>query len=144
MMIIRLSGFVQINRDCFIRKGETFEEVRGKQIRLRGHDDLDLFAHKVEKAGMTFWVMTEAISGCRIGKLNKSLKKLMEKTDRLLSEKGKDRVEFLIREKVNYKYISPRYRFVANPNSIVYVATKKHKNRKPTFPRRYRIHVRQE
>jgi hypothetical protein len=144
MMQIRLNGYVKVNSDYFIRKGETFEEVKGKKLKFRGYEEFDFFAHKVEKGKMTFWQITEAISGCKVGKMNKSLKKAMDRLDNKLHEKGSSRVEHLIREMVGQKFLSPSYRFVANPNSIYYVATKNNSGEKSVFPRRYKVQIRKQ
>lgn len=147
MMEIRINGYIRINRDLFIRKGVEnpyFEETKGKIIKFKGYEKFDFFAHKVKKGRMEFWVISEAISGCRIGKLNKSLRKAIDRADQLIHEQGADRVEYIINQRVGNKYIAPGFRFVANPNNVVYVATKKHKIRKHIFPRRYRVRLLQE
>lgn len=144
MMIVRFNSWVQINNDYYIRTGECFEEVKGKKIKIKGFEEFDLFAHQVEKSKLKFWCVSDAISGCRIGKLYKTLPKAIKGADNLLYQQGSSRAEFRIREVINNKFISPRYRFVANPNSIRYVAIKRHKNPKSTFPRRYRVQIQEE
>lgn len=142
MMELKIKGFLKVSSVFYIRKGSRiFEEVKGKKINFKGFENFDFFAHKVKKGKLVFWVISESISGCRISKLNKSLKKLIDKTDSSLNERGADRLEFLIKEKVDHEFISPSFRFIVNPNKIIYVATKKNNTEKYIFPRRYEVHV---
>jgi hypothetical protein len=144
MIIVRFNSFVQINSSCWIRKSDYFEEVKGTQIKIKGFEEFDLILHKVSKGNLNLWQITEAISGAKLTKLFKSPKKAIESADAILSTNGSSRAEFKIRELVNHKMLSPRYRFVVNPNSIIYVATKQDKNSKSVLSRRYRVQVLEE
>lgn len=144
MMIVRFNSYVQVNNSFWIREGDFFVECKGNGVIIEGFKEFDFFIHKVAKGRLEFWAISDAISGTRIGKLNKSLKKTKNDAERLLRMFNSNRVQYRISESVANKFISPRYRFVANPNNVIYVATENNNNKKFIFPRVYGIQLLEE
>jgi len=145
MMTVRHGWAVQVSNLAYIRKGDYFEKISNpKKITIKGFDTLDLVAHKVSKGKIEFWTITEGISGARVSKMNKSLKRCMSNLDNVFQMIGEGAVIQKIRELVGDKFLSPRYRFVVNPNKIYYVATERDNNSKSIFTPRYKVQVRNE
>lgn len=142
MIIVRFNSFVQINNTFWLRKSDYFEEVlKAMKVKIKGFDKFDFFLHKMIKDGEVVWVVSEGISGARVSDFFKSPKKAIQHADEILSKAGSSKAELKIKELVNHKMLSPRYRFVVSPNKIRYVATKQNKDSKPVLPRRYRVQV---
>ena len=144
MIIKRFNSFVQINRNYYIRIGNCFEEVKGEDITIEGFEKFDFFIHKIPKGKLEFYQVTEAISGTKVTSLFRTAEKAIKQAETILNQKGQSPTEFRINERVGDRYLTPRYKFVVNPNRIRYVATKTNSDKKSVLTRRIRVHVSEE
>jgi hypothetical protein len=145
MIIVRFNSFVQKNNTFWIRKSDYFEEVsKAIKLKIKGFEKFDFFLHKIIKDGAINWIVSEGISGARVSDFFKLPKEAIQQAEKILADAGASKAELKIKELVNHKMISPRYRFVVSPNKIRYVATKQDKDSKPVLPRRYRVQVLEE
>lgn len=146
MIIKRLKSYIQVSSTFFIRAGAVFEERDwGKTVNIEGFRDLDFFLTRKKVGKQYFYSFHDGISGLKIGKQNKNPKRVILEAKKILSREGYNKVEFIIGSKINNKYISPRYRFIVNPNNVIYyVANSKDKDKKSIFTPKYGVRLREE
>lgn len=103
-----------VNNNYFIKLPHGFLQVKG--IKLKNFTDLELFLHKDSEGKI---IISEATSGLRIS-LAHSRKSVAEKfVEKLIEKHGVSKFRERIEKKIDGKYLSPRYRFIVNPNKQI-------------------------
>lgn len=107
-----LNKYYLKNDNFFINKGgSNFEKVVG--IKLKGFKEIELFLHKTENGKLS---ISESSSGFRISGEHKSKRVAELFVKKLISKFGERKFINLAEEKIEGKFLSPRFSFVVNPN----------------------------
>ena len=117
MMTKKFGKVVHVNSNFYVKvRNSKFEISKSaKIVKIDGFEDFDFFIHK-DKIG--FWSVYEPITGCRVTKIYKELKKALSELKKILNKLNKSKLELIILKSLIYKRLSPRYRYLVNPSKI--------------------------
>ncbi len=117
MMVRKFGKLVFVNSNFYVKtKKKKFElSPQAKILKIEGFEQFDLFLHK-DKIG--FWSVYDSITGCRVTKIHREIKKAILEAKKSFSRITPTAFEVLILKELKNRKLSPRYRYLVNPSKI--------------------------
>lgn len=111
----KYNKLVFVNSNFYVKnKNGKFDKCKdAKKISIEGFENLDFFAYK-DKFG--FWAIYDGITGCRVTKLFKELKRPLRDIKTILFNSNSRKIEQIIISSLEKRKLSPRYLYIVNPS----------------------------